>query len=68
MKKLSIGLLHVLWFLSWLAFWISIFGFLRHLFPFNLGWILSFAGFGVMAWCLKELWKLCLRKLGVNAT
>jgi len=65
MKKFLVGLLHILWFLSWLAFWICIFGFLRHLFPFNLGWIISFAGFGAVAWCFKELWKLCLRKLGV---
>jgi hypothetical protein len=68
MKKLVIGLLHLLWFLSWLVFWIAVFGFLSHLFPFNLGWIISCTGFGVVGWGLTEFWKLCLRKLGVNAT
>lgn len=68
MRKLLVGLLHVLWFLSWLTLWICVFGFLSHLFPFNLGWIISFTGYGVVAWLLTALWKVCLRKLGVDAT
>jgi hypothetical protein len=68
MKKLLIGLLHILWFLSWLVFWICVFGFLGHVFPFNLGLIISFTGYGAVAWCLTALWKRCLRKLGVNTT